>query len=218
VRLRSGSDAATPQPASRRLGLRPEKRASGDRLTTPAPARVFRKPVHHRLGTQPSWRIVAKQRLRGSPRLQRIFRAVAAGWPHRAAEPMWHRRETRAPYSKTIDSGHPLPRAACRYWLAEDLGAGDAPRSRKTGGAIRRGEFRRCDPRSTTQPPAHQCAWHVSHTRTRTRRGSERQREYERRPFSRPRKRDSDSQCRRAAVAAAESPARAQVYRLTSLR
>jgi hypothetical protein len=36
--------------------------------------------------------LVAKQRLRGLVRLQRIFRTYAAGWPHRAAAPMWLRR------------------------------------------------------------------------------------------------------------------------------
>ena len=42
------------------------------------------------------------------------------------------------------------------------------------GEAIPRGEFRTCDPRRSTQPPAHQCAWHVSANRIPTRRGVER--------------------------------------------
>jgi hypothetical protein len=101
----------------------PGKSASGDRLPMPAPARVFRKPVDHRLGSQPVPVIVAKQRLRGSPRLQRIFRTDAAGWPHRAAEPMCLRR--KPPLSALLDQldTSPLPRAPCRCWLAEDLGA-----------------------------------------------------------------------------------------------
>ena len=35
----------------------------------------------------------------------------------------------------------------------------DALRSRKSGSAIPRGDFRLCDPRRIKPPPAHQCAW-----------------------------------------------------------
>jgi hypothetical protein len=86
------ASAAKPHRLHRRLGLRPEKCASGADLTTPAPAGVIREPVHNRLGTQLMPAIVAKRRLRGPQRLQRIFRADTAVWPHRAVEPMWLHR------------------------------------------------------------------------------------------------------------------------------
>jgi hypothetical protein len=40
-----------------------------------------------------------------------------------------------------------------------------ALRSRKARAAIRRADFRQCDPRCPISRPAHLRAWHMSHTR-----------------------------------------------------
>src|SRR6185503_3979986 len=95
----------------RRLGLRPEKRASGGGLTVAAPARVDRTPVHHRLGTGVYRAPGAKRRLRGWARLQRIFRPVAPGWPHRATGSTWPRCEY--PVIKDL----PTPKVHASYQL-----------------------------------------------------------------------------------------------------
>ena len=50
-----------------------------------AAARVIRGPANNRLGGRSTCATVAKRRLRGSARLRDIFRADAAGWPHRAS-------------------------------------------------------------------------------------------------------------------------------------
>ena len=68
-----------------RLGLRAEKCTSGERLTMAAPARVIPQPAPNQLGVQDYQTVVANQRLRGSPRLRRIFRTDAPRWPNCAA-------------------------------------------------------------------------------------------------------------------------------------
>jgi hypothetical protein len=104
-----------------RLGLRPGKCGSGARPPMAASARVFRRPAHHRLGRRVFRTVVAKQRLRGSGRLRRIFRTHAAGCPHRATG----RHGTAA---------HPLsrpPKSRCNLFGrflqsgSWDLGVGD---------------------------------------------------------------------------------------------
>ncbi len=95
------------------------------------------------------------------------------------------------------DNAHRKPAARCthtrrppapwRCWTAAAVWSGpraaesgfvfpftEAQRSGKTGAAIPRGESGLCDPRRSTRPPAHLCAWHVSPTRIPTRHGSER--------------------------------------------
>ena len=73
------------RPVARRASAgRAEKGISGVRLTMPAPARVFRGPALNQLGNQVVRSAVAKQRLRGPPRLRCLFRTDAARWPHRA--------------------------------------------------------------------------------------------------------------------------------------
>jgi hypothetical protein len=65
--------------------LRQEKRASGARLTMAAPAWVLQTPDGNQVD---GWKLratVSKPRLRRWGRLPRMFRADAAGWPHRAA-------------------------------------------------------------------------------------------------------------------------------------
>jgi hypothetical protein len=73
-------------------------------LPMAASARVIRRPVHHRLGRRVHPTLVAKQRLSGLGRLRRIFRADAAGCPHRATG-----RHGTAAHPLTRDS-----KGACR--------------------------------------------------------------------------------------------------------
>ena len=81
----------------------------------------------------------------------------------------------------------------------------DAQRSRKAGAAIPRGEFGLCDPRrSQTTTGASVRLTSVAHTHPYSPR-LRAQREYERRRVSGPRKPAADGQCRRGALAAAES-------------
>jgi hypothetical protein len=72
-----------------RLGRRAEKRASGDGLTMPAPARVIREPERNQLGLRLIRASVANQGLRGRERLRRIFDLTLSRWPHRAGRPTW---------------------------------------------------------------------------------------------------------------------------------
>ncbi len=77
------------------------------------------------------------------------------------------------------DATPPARRRSCRasgFGGRRDAERAAAPRSRKAGAAIPRGEFGLCDPRCPTARPAHQCAWHLSSTRIRTRRDTVRER------------------------------------------
>jgi hypothetical protein len=126
-----------------------------------------------------------------------VFRTDVAPWPHCArklnvARPLSESRTSRAPVATlAAPAGLRLapvsPRGtsaapvralnshrASGFGGRRDAERADAPRSRKAGAPIRRGESGLCDPRRSTARPAHRCAWHVSSTRIRTRRDIDR--------------------------------------------
>jgi hypothetical protein len=181
-----------------RLGLRPGKCTSGGGLTTPAPARVVRKPANNRLDTQ----LIVNDRGETAPprrvRLQCIFRTDAAGWPHRAAEAIWLHRDhplTR-PLLQPLTPLTVAPRCAVTAARAVAVLAGrgrwseGARRDAPSQGAGKRPErFRAASSVHVirvdlTRPPAHLRARHVSHTRIPYSPRQRAQREYERRAFS----------------------------------
>ena len=71
--------------ASRRLGLRPEKRRSGGCLTMAGSPGGFRATATNHLSARVVPASVSKQRRPRLLRLCVVFRTDATGWPHRAA-------------------------------------------------------------------------------------------------------------------------------------
>ena len=155
----------------------------------------------------------------GTKRLSRDSPARQPGSPARIAR--WGGSGAPSPATRRLRSGSVRGSAAsgprsrnslgaalppCRCWTAAAVWSGatrcEAGKSARRFLATSSGRVIRIRPK---QPPAHQCAGHVSPSASLTRRGTERQRAYEPRRFSGPRKPAADGQCRRGVHGSEES-------------
>ncbi len=128
--------------ASRRLGLRPEKRRSGGCLTMAGSPGGIRGTATNHLSARVVPASVSKQRRPRSVRLCVVFRTDATGWPHRAAPLTGTRRRGFSRRAAFVASGFSRklarlqPKSASGGSPSASRRLGLRPEKRRSGGCL----------------------------------------------------------------------------------